>query len=110
MKNMGVSSILAAGLLSTTVAAQSVKTDKKDHPPGTSSAFDVSKADTLIDFSKMDWGKTEASVRSVTIGSQTWAADNLNTSRFRNGDPIPEAKTKEEWLAAHKEGRPAWCY
>lgn len=26
----------------------------------------------------------------VTIGSQTWLAQNVNTSRFRNGDPIPE--------------------
>jgi hypothetical protein len=37
-------------------------------------------------------------------------AENLNVSTFRNGDPIPEAKTDEEWKKAGKEGKPAWCY
>jgi uncharacterized protein (TIGR02145 family) len=50
------------------------------------------------------------SYKSVKIGTQTWMAENLNVSTFRNGDQIPEAKTKEEWEKAGKEGRPAWCY
>jgi uncharacterized protein (TIGR02145 family) len=50
------------------------------------------------------------SFKSVKIGTQTWMAENLNVSTFRNGDQIPEAKTKEEWEKAGKEGRPAWCY
>jgi uncharacterized protein (TIGR02145 family) len=36
--------------------------------------------------------------------------ENLNVDRFRNGDPIPEAKTKEEWKKVGKESKPAWCY
>jgi uncharacterized protein (TIGR02145 family) len=36
--------------------------------------------------------------------------ENLNVATFRNGDPIPEAKTKEEWEKAGQEGKPAWCY
>jgi len=36
--------------------------------------------------------------------------ENLNTSTFRNGDPIAEAKTNEEWIRAGRENRPAWCY
>ena len=46
----------------------------------------------------------------VTIGKKVWMRDNLNVSRYRNGDPIRQAKTNEEWLdaAAKKEG--AWCY
>jgi uncharacterized protein (TIGR02145 family) len=51
-----------------------------------------------------------AEAMPVTIGKQTWATENLNTDKFRNGDPIPEAKTAEEWLAAHNAKRPAWCY
>ena len=47
---------------------------------------------------------------SVSIGSQVWQTKNLNVDRFRNGDPIPEARTKEEWGAAEKRGQPAWCY
>lgn len=48
--------------------------------------------------------------KTVTIGSQTWMAENLNVCTFRNGDPIPQAKTDEEWEKAAQEGRPAWCY
>jgi uncharacterized protein (TIGR02145 family) len=35
---------------------------------------------------------------------------NLDVSSFRNGDPIPQAKTNEEWDKAGEEGKPAWCY
>ena len=30
--------------------------------------------------------------------------------KFRNGDPIPEAKTEGEWKAYGDEGEAAWCY
>jgi uncharacterized protein (TIGR02145 family) len=46
----------------------------------------------------------------VTIGKQVWMAQNLNVDKFRNGDPIPEAKTDEEWEKAGENGEPAWCY
>lgn len=47
---------------------------------------------------------------TVIIGEQEWMTKNLTASTFRNGDPIPEAKTNEEWENAGKEGKPAWCY
>jgi uncharacterized protein (TIGR02145 family) len=47
---------------------------------------------------------------TVRIGDQEWMTTNLSVSRFRNGDPIPEAKTAEEWEQAGKQQRPAWCY
>lgn len=46
----------------------------------------------------------------VKIGKHIWMTKNLDVDRFRNGDKIPEAKTKEEWLKAGSEGKPAWCY
>jgi len=46
----------------------------------------------------------------VTIGNQVWKSKNLNVDRFRNGDPIPQAKTAEEWERAGKNRQPAWCY
>lgn len=46
----------------------------------------------------------------VTIGTQVWMSENLNVDKFRNGDPIPEAKTDEEWVKAGKNQQPAWCY
>ncbi len=47
---------------------------------------------------------------TVKIGSQVWMAENLNVEKFRNGDPIPHAKTNEEWERAGKNKQPAWCY
>jgi uncharacterized protein (TIGR02145 family) len=35
---------------------------------------------------------------------------NLNIDKFRNGDPIPHAKTEWEWKKAGQNGEPAWCY
>ncbi|MFU8813269.1 MAG: FISUMP domain-containing protein [Balneolaceae bacterium] len=49
-------------------------------------------------------------VETVTIGSQTWMTENLNVDRFRNGDPIPQAKTIEEWEEATKNEEPVWGY
>ena len=48
--------------------------------------------------------------KTVTIGTQVWMKENLNVSTFRNGDPIPEAKTDEEWERAGELEQPAWCY
>ena len=49
-------------------------------------------------------------VKTVEIGNQVWMAKNLNVDHFRNGDPIPEARTNEEWIEAGENEQPAWCY
>jgi uncharacterized protein (TIGR02145 family) len=46
----------------------------------------------------------------ITIGSQVWIKNNLDVDKFKNGDPIPQAKSKQEWLAYSKAGEAAWCY
>ncbi len=46
----------------------------------------------------------------VKIGDQRWMSSNLNVAAFRNGDPIPEAKTIEDWLEAGDKKQPAWCF
>lgn len=48
--------------------------------------------------------------QTVKIGSQVWMTKNLDVSIFRNGDPIPEVKTAEEWKKAGENKQPAWCY
>jgi uncharacterized protein (TIGR02145 family) len=50
------------------------------------------------------------SYKTVVIGNQTWMAENLNVSTFRNGDPITEAKSEEEWIRAGENKQPVWCY
>jgi uncharacterized protein (TIGR02145 family) len=45
--------------------------------------------------------------QTVTIGNQTWTKSNLNVSKYRNGDVIPQVTDPFDW--AHlKSG--AWCY
>lgn len=43
---------------------------------------------------------------SVTIGSQVWMVENLKTTKYRNGDPIPQVSDNAAW-AALTTG--AWC-
>ena len=43
-------------------------------------------------------------------GTQVWMGKNLNVSKFRNGDVIPEAKIIVEWKKSYENKKPAWCY
>jgi uncharacterized protein (TIGR02145 family) len=49
-------------------------------------------------------------IATVTIGEQAWMAQNLDVSKFQNGDSIRQARTNEEWEKAGKLKQPAWCY
>jgi uncharacterized protein (TIGR02145 family) len=50
------------------------------------------------------------SFEEIKIGQQIWMMKNLDVSTFRNGEPIPEARSKSEWKKFNDEKRPAWCY
>ncbi len=45
--------------------------------------------------------------KTVTIGTQEWTAENLNVSKYRNGDVIPQVQDKNEWSNLTTG---AWCY
>ena len=55
------------------------------------------------------YGYGIANAPVATVGSQAWLGKNLNVDHFANGDPIPEAKTDEEWKRASENKQPAWC-
>lgn len=46
--------------------------------------------------------------RTIKIGELTWMAENLKTTRFCNGDVIPEIQGDIEW--GYFGQNPAWCY
>ena len=58
----------------------------------------------LIGFGCISYAQT------ITIGTQVWTTKNLDAATFRNGDPIPQAKTDDEWWKAGVNKQPAWCY
>lgn len=45
--------------------------------------------------------------KTVTIGTQVWMAENLRTTKYRNGDPIPNVTNATSWDTL-KIG--AYCY
>ena len=45
--------------------------------------------------------------QDVTIGTQTWTTKNLEVTKYRNGDAIPQVQDNYAW-AKLKTG--AWCY
>ena len=47
---------------------------------------------------------------TVQINNQIWTTDNLNVSQYRNGDSIPFAKTKDEWVKYSDEGIGCYTY
>lgn len=49
-------------------------------------------------------------INEVKIGTQIWTSENLNVDVFRNGDPILQVRTQEEWNEAIKNHKPAYCY
>lgn len=57
-----------------------------------------------------DGDKDVSSAKTVEIGGKTWMAENLNISKFKNGDPIPQITDEAEWKKAGVDGSPAWCY
>lgn len=48
--------------------------------------------------------------QNVSIGRQVWSSRNLDVSNFKNGDVIPQAKSKADLDIAAEKGEAAWCY
>lgn len=47
---------------------------------------------------------------TTTLGNLEWMAANLNTAVFRDGTPIPQARTYDEWRNAWEQDQPVWAW
>ncbi len=45
--------------------------------------------------------------KTIAVGTQVWMAENLNVSKYKNGDIIPQIQDKDEWSRLTAG---AWCY
>jgi len=45
--------------------------------------------------------------KTITIGSQTWMAENLRVTKYRNGNPIPNVINREDWYQTRSG---AYCW
>ena len=64
----------------------------------------------LLPLLNLSCGSSEKEINEINIGNIIWMGQNLNVNKFRNGEPIPEAKTVEEWKLACENEQPAWCH
>ena len=44
--------------------------------------------------------------KTITLGTQTWMAENLRTTKYRNGSKVPEVKSNDAWFAFNTD---AYC-
>ncbi len=67
----------------------------------------VTKSITLTDNAPNTVTDIDGNVyNTVTIGSQIWMKENLNTTKFKNGETIPNVIGNNEWAALNSS---AWC-
>ena len=97
------------------LAPQTKQTKPKAVQAGSKTSQAKSKSSATKSKSAQPVSKTGAAAKpaeagTLRIGNQTWAVANLDVTKFRNGDSIPEAKSAEEWVKAGEAGKPAWCY
>jgi uncharacterized protein (TIGR02145 family) len=59
---------------------------------------------------KRDLNSNDVELEKIKIGNQIWTSKNLESTIFRNGDSIPEAKSYEDWKSYSKNKKAAWCY
>lgn len=67
------------------------------------SAYNIQAKDTLTD--------ADGNVyTAVTIGNQVWTVENLRTTKYNDGAPIPLVTDRSEWVACGDSSRPACCW
>lgn len=71
--------------------------------------FKIIISNILVLAAFISWSQS-TTLKTTTIGTQTFTSENCTTSSFNNGEVIPEAKSEAEWKAFAAANKPAWCY
>ncbi len=93
-------SILATAISFTIVSCDSSTNSKNILTSSSDTSFVAAKEEET----KISYGNTSESE------TENWMPNNLDVDKFRNGDPIPHAKSDQEWNDATDNEQPAWCY
>lgn len=48
--------------------------------------------------------------KTITIGTQTWMAENLKVTKYQNGKRIPNITDSIAWYSTLSSQTGAWCY
>ncbi len=84
-----------------------VSSCKKEDDPAPIEQPDVIIYDTIVAPPNMVYDASGNLYSTVVIGDQRWMRENLRTSHFNNGDPIPYVPAVTEWSAMSSA---AWSY
>jgi uncharacterized protein (TIGR02145 family) len=108
MKKISIYSFIAIWLLTVLLVACGDKTNKKAESTSQSSDFQPKIEKPIVNYiTDIDGNK----YKIVTIGEQTWMAENLNVKHFRNGVEIPNVIDGKIWddLGDFSGEKAAWC-
>lgn len=108
-KNLMLTAIFCVTMLLIACGKANKKNDKTDSQNPQDTVTKTTET-TDGDKEKTDPRKPIANLESIKIGTQIWTVKNLDIITFRNGDTIPEVKTKRKWDEAGDQSKPAWCY
>ncbi len=49
-------------------------------------------------------------IKTASTSDQLWMQENLDGSRYRNGDAVLYAALNQDWLEAAAKGKGMWCF
>jgi uncharacterized protein (TIGR02145 family) len=82
--------LLSSGIILGFLIISCISACKKEHET-------IPLSDTVVDIDGNIY-------HSVTIGTQVWMLENLRTSRFNNGEPIPQVQIWDSWSMLESSG------
>jgi uncharacterized protein (TIGR02145 family) len=82
--------------------------DDNDNPVNLTNGKTTARFNSLLTYDTMT--DQEGNIyKTITIGTQTWMAENLRTTKYRNGNDITQVTSNTAWVNAGISGIGAYC-